>query len=113
MDEGSRDVHEDGVRRAVHAVLQESPTAGFRPVVQAQAADARPLSSHGFDRSVAARDAQLTSSMWGDDGYTQGLGDDYGPTARGSCFDRMIGEEELARQGYRPHRRMPPAPPPR
>ena len=66
-DEGSRDDREDGVRRAVRAVLQESPTAGFRPVVQAQAVNTRPLSSHGFDRSVAARDAQLPSPMWGDD----------------------------------------------
>ena len=96
-DEGSRDDLEDGVRRAVRVVLQESPTVGFRPAVQAQAADARSLSSHGFDRSVADRGAQLPSSMWGDDSYTRGLGDDYGPTARGSCSDRTSGEEELAR----------------
>ena len=96
MDEGSRDDREDGVRRAVCAVLEESPTTGFRPVVQAQAADARPLSSHGFDRSVAARDTQLPSSMWGDDDYTRGLGDDYGPTARGCCSHGTSREEELA-----------------
>ena len=71
---------EDAVRRALRAVLQESPTVGFRPAVQASAADARPLSSHNFGGPVAAQDAQFPSPMWGDEGDPRGLGDDYGPT---------------------------------
>ena len=62
--EGSHECREDAVRRALHVVLQESPTVGFRPVVQAFAADARPLSSHSFGGPVAARDAQFSSPMW-------------------------------------------------
>ena len=47
--EGSRECREYGLRRALRAVLQESPTVGFRLAVQASAADARPRSSHCFD----------------------------------------------------------------
>jgi hypothetical protein len=35
--EGSRECREDGLRQALRAVLQESPTVGFRPIVQASA----------------------------------------------------------------------------
>ena len=47
--EGSRECREYGLRRALRAVLQESPTVGFRLAVQASAADARAPSSHCFD----------------------------------------------------------------
>ena len=47
--EGSRGSWAYGLRRALRAVLQESPTVGFCVAVQASAADACPHSSDSSD----------------------------------------------------------------
>ena len=105
--EGSRGSWAYGLRRALRAVLQESPAVGFRVAVQASAADACPRSSDSVDWPVATGDPFFSSAMRGDDGDPRGLVDDYCHADRWSSTDWASGEDQLAAEGYHPHRRLP------